>query len=289
MACSDWEVRDSNPKGRGLFAARDFRIGECVISEAPLVVGIRNWRGAWIAVLALAAVGWLLTAPGESLFGWACKCTAITVLRPILFVVYEATYLWRSVRALAEPKQKQYYSLLSGLPFYVPGFTELRIYRLNAVLGSDSGCVCATVSMVNHCCRPNAAFSWNATSGQQEVQAIRAIAKGEEIMTSYIDLWQTTDIRRKALRSALEFSCSCPACEASAFEKRRSDERRSRCRELEMRLRAELQKENTPEAVKALKELRSTAREELGVSQHLILQEMDHTLADLIADMAEKH
>lgn len=264
-------------------------IGECILSEAPLVVGIRRWWGAWAALAAVAAVGWLFAGPGESLFSWAYRCTALIMAKPAVFACYEALRLCASTRVLPPHERGQYLGLYSGLPRYLPALSELRIYRLNAVLGHEAGCVCATVSMVNHSCHPNAAFSWSAGTGHQEVHALRAIARGEEIAASYIDLWQTTEVRLRALRRALGFECDCRSCTAPAVERRRSDDRRARCRELETRVHAELQRNRMPEAREALRELRDTACEELGRVENLITQEMDRSLAELegVAPTAE--
>ncbi|KAJ7163557.1 hypothetical protein C8R43DRAFT_879871 [Mycena crocata] len=86
-------------------------------------------------------------------------------------------------------------------------------------------------SRINHSCSPNVIHRFDPESFALLVHTICPIAKGEELVYSYIDL--TTTLTREARRSLLHdlchFECLCDRCalpDASAI--RESDERRQR-------------------------------------------------------------
>mmetsp|Transcript_8579 Transcript_8579/g.13155 ORF Transcript_8579/g.13155 Transcript_8579/m.13155 type:complete len:713 (-) Transcript_8579:224-2362(-) len=73
-------------------------------------------------------------------------------------------------------------------------------------------------SMVNHSCCPNTHHYFNLKRHQYpvlEFRATKAIAEGEEITYSYVDLYQPHDKRSKRLSAAYHFTCTCPKCSAS--------------------------------------------------------------------------
>ncbi|KAJ7497563.1 hypothetical protein FB451DRAFT_237374 [Mycena latifolia] len=83
----------------------------------------------------------------------------------------------------------------------------------------------------NHSCSPNVVHRFDPDSFTLSVHAIRPIAKGEEIVHSYIDL--TTRVTREArltqLQDLFHFECMCDRCallDAAAVEE--SDGRRQR-------------------------------------------------------------
>lgn len=66
-------------------------------------------------------------------------------------------------------------------------------------------------SRINHSCLPNVHNSYNATIGKEVVHAVRAITKGEEIVTSYISNVRTKPQRTEQL-APYGFKCDCAAC-----------------------------------------------------------------------------
>ncbi|GAA6014676.1 hypothetical protein JCM11491_000190 [Sporobolomyces phaffii] len=81
-------------------------------------------------------------------------------------------------------------------------------------------------ALFNHSCRPNAVVVFpvfpavpstlspasNAGIGNMRVVAIRPIGKGEEVVTSYVDLALPGPMRRDELRERYKFECRCEAC-----------------------------------------------------------------------------
>lgn len=66
-------------------------------------------------------------------------------------------------------------------------------------------------SRLNHSCTPNVFNSYNATIQKEVVHAIKPIAKGEELVTSYITNVRTAKQRQLELQR-YGFTCKCEAC-----------------------------------------------------------------------------
>jgi hypothetical protein len=83
-------------------------------------------------------------------------------------------------------------------------------------------------------CSPNVVHRFDPQSFALVVHAIRPIAKGEEIVYSYIDLNSTTtrEARRSLLRDLCHFECQCDRCGLpDAIAVLESDLRRQRIRD----------------------------------------------------------
>eukprot|EP00928_Gymnodinium_smaydae_P021349 TRINITY_DN18318_c0_g1_i1.p1 TRINITY_DN18318_c0_g1~~TRINITY_DN18318_c0_g1_i1.p1 ORF type:complete len:439 (+),score=91.48 TRINITY_DN18318_c0_g1_i1:61-1317(+) len=94
----------------------------------------------------------------------------------------------------------------------------------------DGGVLCVLASRFNHSCRPNAEYLWVASSGVEEIHAVRPIAPGEEICVNYIGdaVRLPTAERRARLGHELRFECRCSLCAAPESEREVSDQRRAR-------------------------------------------------------------
>eukprot|EP01036_Dinobryon_divergens_P031499 gene31499-40907_t len=109
----------------------------------------------------------------------------------------------------------------------------LSVFRCNAHhVVSDNGAVVALglfplVSMLNHSCQPNCIKYFDfcgdfglasATEGKKRpprlvIRPMRTIAEGEELVYSYVPLYQSTAVRRGQLEHSYGFTCSCSRCE----------------------------------------------------------------------------
>lgn len=78
---------------------------------------------------------------------------------------------------------------------------------------------------MNHACRPNAHYYFDAETLTQHVHALRTILPGEEITISYIDPAQTIEDRKASLETSWGFSCTCKACSAHKPIRDASDRR----------------------------------------------------------------
>lgn len=68
----------------------------------------------------------------------------------------------------------------------------------------------------NHSCKPNAVIVWpqgpGGSAAPLHVVAIKDIAPGEEIVTSYVDLSDPPRVRIKTLKERYFFDCDCALC-----------------------------------------------------------------------------
>ncbi|KAJ8292099.1 Histone-lysine N-methyltransferase ASHR1 [Rhodotorula toruloides] len=83
-------------------------------------------------------------------------------------------------------------------------------------------------ALFNHSCRPNAVIvfpsfpssSSSSPSRYMSVVAIRPIEPGEEVVTSYVDLALTKDMRQKELKERYKFDCACEECRSEGVDPR---------------------------------------------------------------------
>ncbi|ORX58018.1 SET domain-containing protein [Hesseltinella vesiculosa] len=66
----------------------------------------------------------------------------------------------------------------------------------------------------NHGCNPNTAFV-GLDNGQLAFRTIRPVAKDEELVVSYIDLYDGRDDRRQILLTSKHFWCKCKRCQSN--------------------------------------------------------------------------
>ncbi|KAJ7772633.1 hypothetical protein DFH07DRAFT_913481 [Mycena maculata] len=129
-----------------------------------------------------------------------------------------------------------------------PGMYELEeaILRSNAVgitlpapavpapVAMGHNAVFLETSRLNHSCSPNVIIRFDSESFALTVRTICPIAKGEEIVLSYIDLslTATREERRSLLRDLCHFECLCGVCALSEAAIQLSDLRRLRIRDM---------------------------------------------------------
>lgn len=104
------------------------------------------------------------------------------------------------------------------------------IFRSNAYNSGKQIGLYPKIARINHACRPNTSYFWNARLGKQVVYASRRIEEGEELSISYIPLLHTYEDREKRL-DQYGFKCTCDACALEKDEKDTSDQRRKDIRQ----------------------------------------------------------
>lgn len=67
-------------------------------------------------------------------------------------------------------------------------------------------------SLMNHSCLPNVFATYDLANRKQTFRALKAIAEGDELVNSYVDLMQTRAERGVVLMKDYAFRCSCPHC-----------------------------------------------------------------------------
>ncbi|KAJ6472933.1 hypothetical protein C8R47DRAFT_1145764 [Mycena vitilis] len=91
--------------------------------------------------------------------------------------------------------------------------------------------LCPTVCRVNHKCRtpeanPNAVYTWNYETKEEELRALKDIHEGQEIEVTYLELENVTDEEPlQFLQSKFGFVCSCPGCARPIAEREASHHR----------------------------------------------------------------
>jgi hypothetical protein len=115
--------------------------------------------------------------------------------------------------------------------------TPYGIVQTNALpLGNyaTQGGIFPLLSRINHSCLPNVHHNWNPYKEMETIYAIRDIEQEEEILTSYIDLYNDKDTRQQLLKSSFNFNCNCELCSIKDETKRRkSDIRRNILKQLD--------------------------------------------------------
>ncbi|ORY02653.1 hypothetical protein BCR34DRAFT_493031, partial [Clohesyomyces aquaticus] len=81
------------------------------------------------------------------------------------------------------------------------------------------------IAMLNHDCRPNAAYFFDEETLTHYVHATQDIFPGEEITITYINNAQVRSKRMAALKMNWGFDCSCSSCSAHPALTAESDDR----------------------------------------------------------------
>jgi len=188
-----YTVRPSPGKGLGVFALHDLEVGAIVMRETPI----------------------------------------LTIKRPdfIKGTGYPMSAVSRLVRAEFALLSREQQEEVMNLTYHATEVEEESsdrlglIFRSNAYnTGEDIG-LFPKIARINHSCRPNTGYYWNAKLNKRIVYANRQIKKGEELFDSYIPLLLTREDRQKRL-GPYGFTCSCEACALENGAMRQSDKRR---------------------------------------------------------------
>jgi hypothetical protein len=160
-----------------------------------------------------------------------------------LLVVTEGHYLLRDIElvfeGLTDAQKSLYYTLHSGhgqdprkWPSRIAEGVALRerqriqeqhdartgqepslisIFQTNCMEVNQGAAVFPHASRFNHCCNPNACFSWNAAIKRETIHIMKDVTAGEEITLSYCDMIHDKPSRSYELKH-YGFECDCPAC-----------------------------------------------------------------------------
>ncbi|XP_020257027.1 histone-lysine N-methyltransferase ASHR1 isoform X2 [Asparagus officinalis] len=77
------------------------------------------------------------------------------------------------------------------------------------------------ISIINHSCIPNCVLVFEGRLAI--IRALEPIAKGKEILISYIETAATTKTRQNDLKKQYFFTCNCPRCTKSPCEELKED------------------------------------------------------------------
>ncbi|KAK4697598.1 hypothetical protein P7C70_g8187, partial [Phenoliferia sp. Uapishka_3] len=198
-----FNVKPTQDKGVGVFAAKEFRNGDVVLSERPILIEGKELVPEGSTV---GRIDWMLHNAVEHLAdGPKAAYQSLSILKGA----------GQHYGILAANRQVISYPCFDSSPF--------------------DGCsaVFETFSRINHSCTPNAAFRFHPDTLQGTVYAIKSIRSGEEISISYINPHAGREIRRESLRRHWDFDCRCECCELRGQDRDVSDNRRSQLGELD--------------------------------------------------------
>ncbi|KAF2787449.1 SET domain-containing protein [Melanomma pulvis-pyrius CBS 109.77] len=98
--------------------------------------------------------------------------------------------------------------------------------------GHTQHAVLPEIAMLNHDCRPNAAYFWDEETLSHYVHATQTIYPGEEITITYINNERSRAKRMANLKMNWGFDCDCSSCSAHPSFYAESDARIQRMEEL---------------------------------------------------------
>lgn len=188
---SPFFVADLPGKGKGLLASRDIQQGERLLCEKPLFVVPRQ----------------ISSSPSAFIAG--------------------------SLAKLGRDEQEAFFNLsYVNLPQHLDpdehqDEVKLAIFQTNAVAAGDGVGIFPKMARINHGCSSafNAVYTWREKEGTLCVHALKAIGRGEELLTSYMDSKRSRHHRRAFLAEHYGFECQCSVCSLPLEDSRASDKR----------------------------------------------------------------
>ncbi|KAI5917408.1 hypothetical protein F4810DRAFT_47996 [Camillea tinctor] len=202
-----WRVQPIAGKGQGLVAARALRPGDVILRETPsLMVDY----GAWAALSAedvrrLQAQG-VGSLPGAHRVGFMGLSTHD-----------EDGEGEEEIRGEWGGRGMNM-TRVEGVVERIMETNAFDIYHAGEVVETEEEeertwyTVFGTISRMNHDCRPNADYHFDAATLTHNIHAIAPIAPGEEITISYIDNIQPLAARQSHIQRTWHFQCTCAQC-----------------------------------------------------------------------------
>jgi len=155
--------------------------------------------------------------------------TPILITDPDLYDLPESerlALLHRGIDTLPKSTQSLFWELMGHTPD--ADAIDDRITTNNfevAIDGISQSALFPEIAMLNHDCRPNAAYFFDEKTLTHYVHAIRPIYPGEEITITYINNELPRARRMRGLEKNWGFKCSCSTCTAHASLVSESDSR----------------------------------------------------------------
>jgi hypothetical protein len=211
IPASLFELKRAAGKGLGLFATCNIVRGTRIIEEAPLMKVPPSDNGTGIPLPTMKEALSHSTPEQRNTFSRLYRRGTTEESPEILEVLAQ-----QDLETMAGP------SATSDL------LDAIAIFHYNSVdMGEDGEYgseVFASYSRINHSCAPNVQNSYNPTLKKLTVHATRQIDKGEEILTSYVNLHRTYEQRKTALHVwQVDCECRCCAGPKAAGSKRRRE------------------------------------------------------------------
>ncbi|KAL8821270.1 MAG: hypothetical protein Q9223_000643 [Gallowayella weberi] len=203
-----YEVKETANKGLGVFATRDIPRGTRIMCDCPLI-HVDHLAKPFVPTL-------VRKLPAED----QAKFTSLFGYWP------------PGQKAEAERDFRRLSLNDTKLVSMEDQLKIIAVFRYNGHRTDSGVAVCYHVGRLNHSCLPNAYHTWNNVIDRATVHAVQDIAKGEEILTTYLPAALPRAQRQSQLLERWGFRCQCPACDSSSAFGKASDRRRKRLQEL---------------------------------------------------------
>jgi hypothetical protein len=154
--------------------------------------------------------------------------TPLVITNPVSYQLIESERLrlaHRGVDSLPSESQTLFWALLDhfkGDP--VDDRINTNAFEVE-IDGVGQYAVLPEIAMMNHDCRPNAAYFWDEETLSHYVHATQTIYPGEEITITYINNEKSRTKRMANLKRNWGFDCSCSSCSAHPVFTAESDDR----------------------------------------------------------------
>ncbi|KAJ7141135.1 hypothetical protein C8R44DRAFT_866782 [Mycena epipterygia] len=192
-----YEIRSADNMGLGMFALRDLKAGDLLLSERPALVYPNGFRASAVA----SESSELEDAQQlEAVFEVALEHMPVNVR-----VMYRKLANAKAPGSAGGDLVGIASTNSFKLGLHSPGGLNVRWSV------GDYRAVYLDVSRINHSCSPNAVADFDFPSFSIIVRIARDIKKGDQIFTTYIDL-NGTKAERGRLLSQYTDSCGCPVC-----------------------------------------------------------------------------
>ena len=172
-----YQVRSSTTAGKGLFATKKLQTGDLIFSERPLIVAMSRFTDKTPADLE--------------------RCLQVLWMR----LPDEQGKVLATLHHSPNP------------PLPLQDIVSLNGWGFDPHPGAayHTG-IFPTYARCNHSCAPNAMARFDHVRFAIEVRAVRAVAPGEELFVSYVDVLDGRAARDQALRTNYGFACRCRIC-----------------------------------------------------------------------------
>ena len=188
-----FEICSLGDKGKGVIAKRNLRKGELILQEPPLLILTRDELGT-----------------------------------------FSDADIEQRLSKLSEANQASFWNLFDAQLFESSGrgSAKSRVltnsYPVEDEIGQEAVAVFNTIARFNHSCVPNVHNSWDAETGIETICVTQDIEAGQELCTTYLDLFTKRQERQEQLSKRLRFQCTCEVCSLQGQMQEQSDARRAR-------------------------------------------------------------
>jgi len=180
---SPCQVRSSPTAGKGLFATKKLQTGDLIFSERPLIVTMSRFTDKTPADLE--------------------QCLQVLWMR----LPDEQGVVLATLHHSANP------------PLPLQDIVSLNGWGFDPHPGAayHTG-IFPTYARCNHSCAPNAMARFSHATFAIEVRAVRAVAPGEELFVSYVNVLDDRPTRNFALKNNYGFECRCRLCAGAGLD-----------------------------------------------------------------------